>query len=103
MSTEIREEQELMMLLNKKTADERLAAFIMNLSSRFKRRNLSATQFQLSMSRGDIANYLGLAVETISRLLTRFQEKGLIDFQNRFLTITNITELSILAGTSCHD
>jgi len=102
MSSEIRDEQDLMLLLSKKNADERFASFIMNLSARFKRRGLSGREFQLSMSRGDISNYLGLAVETVSRLITRLQKRDLIKIQDRFVQITDIKGLSILAGTSCH-
>ncbi|WP_168204138.1 fumarate/nitrate reduction transcriptional regulator Fnr [Aliikangiella coralliicola] len=102
MSGEIREEQELMMLLNKKNADERFAAFIMNLSARFKRRGLSDKEFQLTMTRGDIGNYLGLAVETVSRLVTRLQKQELIAIQDRYIQIVNQVGLSQLAGTACH-
>lgn len=102
MSGEIREEQELMMLLSKKNADERFASFIMNLSARFKRRGLSEKEFQLTMTRGDIGNYLGLAVETVSRLVTRLQKKELIAIQDRYIEITDMEGLSSLAGTACH-
>lgn len=103
MSGEIREEQELMMLLSKKNADERFAAFIMNLSARFKRRGLSGREFQLTMTRGDIGNYLGLAVETVSRLVTRLQKQSLIGIQDRYVEITDMEGLSQLAGTACHN
>ena len=102
MSGEIRDEQELMMLLNKKNADERFAAFVMNLSARYKRRGLSDHEFILSMTRGDIGNYLGLAVETVSRLITRLQKKNLISMKDRYLNILDKEGLSQLAGVSCH-
>lgn len=102
MSGEIREEQELMMLLSKKNAEERFAAYIMNLSARFRRRGLSDREFQLTMTRGDIGNYLGLAVETVSRLVTRLQKRNLIAIQDRYIEIINMKELSELAGTGCH-
>ncbi|MET1253878.1 fumarate/nitrate reduction transcriptional regulator Fnr [Aliikangiella maris] len=102
MSGEIREEQDLMMLLSKKNADERFAAFIINFSGRFKRRGLSNKEFQLTMTRGDIGNYLGLAVETVSRLVTRLQKQGLISIQDRYIQIKDMEGLSSLAGTSCH-
>lgn len=103
MSGEIRDEQDLMMLLSKKNADERFAAFIINLSSRFKRRGLSGKEFQLTMTRGDIGNYLGLAVETVSRLVTRLQKRELIAIHDRYVEIVDMDGLSELAGTSCHD
>jgi len=102
MSQEIREDQELMMLLNKKAADERLAAFMINLSQRFGRRGLSSSAFRLTMTRSDIGNYLGLAVETVSRLLTRFQTNELIAVQDKEISILNVEELSAMAGTRCH-
>ena len=102
MSQEIREDQELMMLLNKKAADERLAAFLINLSQRFGRRGLSSSVFHLTMTRSDIGNYLGLAVETVSRLFTKFQQKQYIQVQDKEITIVDIDSLSQLAGTSCH-
>ncbi|WP_144393662.1 fumarate/nitrate reduction transcriptional regulator Fnr [Pleionea sediminis] len=102
MSQEIREDQELMMLLNKKAADERLAAFIINLSQRFGRRGLSSSQFRLTMTRSDIGNYLGLAVETVSRLFTKFQQNELIDVNDKEVSISDAEALSSLAGTRCH-
>jgi CRP/FNR family transcriptional regulator len=102
MSQEIREDQELLMLLNKKAADERLAAFLINLSQRFGRRGLSSLKFRLTMTRSDIGNYLGLAVETVSRLLTKFQQNHYIGVQDKEIEILDITSLSELAGTRCH-
>lgn len=78
MSKELREEQQMMMLLSKKSAEERIASFLINLAARFKRRGFSGTSYRLTMSRADIANYLGLAVETVSRVFTRFQKQGLL-------------------------
>jgi len=102
MSGEIRDEQELMMLLSKKNADERFAAFVINLSARFRRRGLSDKEFQLTMTRGDIGNYLGLAVETVSRLVTRLQNQNLISIQDRYIRIEDMEGLTKLAGVNCH-
>lgn len=75
MSSEIKGDQEMILLLSKKNAEERLVAFIYNLSRRYAERGFSsAREFCLTMTRGDIGNYLGLTVETISRLLGRFQK-----------------------------
>lgn len=87
MSQEISHDANLLMLLGKKTADERLASLLLSLSSRLSQRGFSPTEFNLSMSRNDIANYLGLAVETVSRLFTRFQEKGLIKVDGKFVQL----------------
>ncbi|TVP87570.1 MAG: fumarate/nitrate reduction transcriptional regulator Fnr [Pseudomonadaceae bacterium] len=78
MSREIRDSQQMMLLLSKKTAEQRMATLLLDLSARYRTRGYSATSFRLSMSRHDIADYLGLAVETVSRVLTRFAQAGLI-------------------------
>lgn len=87
MSAEIKHDHDLMMLLNKRTADERLMYFIANLSQRFEERGFSPKQFNLTMTRNEIGNYLGLTVETISRLLTRFQKEGIILVDGKLITI----------------
>lgn len=78
MGKELREEQQMMLLLSKKSSEERLASFLLNLAARYKRRGFSGTTFRLTMSRSDIANYLGMAVETVSRMFTRFQKQGIL-------------------------
>jgi CRP/FNR family transcriptional regulator len=83
MSQEILDNQELMLLLGKKNADERLATFLLSLSRRFQRRSYSPSQFNLSMSRSDIGNYLGMAEETVCRVFTRFQDDGLLTTERR--------------------
>ncbi|MCR4297600.1 MAG: helix-turn-helix domain-containing protein, partial [Gallionella sp.] len=89
--------QGLMLLLGKKNAEERLATFLLTLSQRFAMRNYSATQFNLSMSRGDIGNYLGLAEETVCRILARFHEEGLIASERRRIVLNNLDRLSSIA------
>jgi CRP/FNR family transcriptional regulator len=69
------------------SADERMAAFLTDLGQRYAARGFSGTQFQLSMSRGDMANYLRLAAETVSRVLSRFRSQGLIEVEGRQLVI----------------
>lgn len=100
MSTEIHRDQEMILLLSKKNAEERLAAFISNLAIRFGNRGFSPKEFRLTMTRGDIGNYLGLTVETISRLLGRFQKAGLIEVKGKYISIVNFNELNKLAGNS---
>lgn len=87
MSAEIKQDHDLMMLLNKRTAEERLIYFLAHLSKRFEDRGFSPRQFNLSMTRNEIGNYLGLTVETISRLLTRFQKEGIIQVDGKLITI----------------
>ncbi|UTW07708.1 fumarate/nitrate reduction transcriptional regulator Fnr [Pseudomonas benzenivorans] len=98
MSREIREDQHMMLLLSKKTADERIASFLVNLSARFSARGFSAQQFRLAMSRNEIGNYLGLAVETVSRVFTRFQRNKLLEAEGKEVHILDSVELCALAG-----
>lgn len=100
MSREIRDDQQMMLLLSKKTADERIATFLVNLSARFRARGFSANQFRLAMSRNEIGNYLGLAVETVSRVFSRFQQNELIAAEGKEIRILNSIELCALAGGS---
>ena len=79
------------------SADERLAAFLLELSSRFDARGFSARAFRLTMARTDIANYLRLASETVSRVLRRFQESGLVRVDGREIELTDLPRLRDLA------
>ncbi len=98
MSDEIKTDQEMLSLLNRKNAEQRLATFVVMLSNRQKARGLSPFEFRLSMTRGDVGNYLGLTVETISRLLNRFDKQGLLTVNGKFITINQIEELADIAG-----
>lgn len=98
MSNEINYDQEMLLMLNKKKAEERLAAFLANLSTRFGERGFSKKEFRLTMTRGEIGNYLGLTVETISRLLSRFQKAEIIKVEGKFITILNADELFKVAS-----
>lgn len=103
MSQEITREQSVMLLLGSMRAEQRFAAFLMNLSSRYATRGYSSTQFQLRMGREEIGNYLGLTIESISRLLSKFKKQGLLKVSNRDLEIVDLTALkAVAAGTqSC--
>lgn len=79
------------------SADERLAAFLTGLSERLANRGYSATRVHLVMSRADIANYLRLATETVSRVLRRFQDEGLIEVERREVAIRALPRLKHLA------
>ena len=97
MSQEILDNQELMLLLGKKNADERLATFLLSLSRRFQKRSYSPSQFNLSMSRSDIGNYLGMAEETVCRVFTRFQDDGLLTTERRQVQLLDHDRLKSLS------
>lgn len=100
-SEELRSENEILLLLGKRSAETRLAALLINISSRYARRGYSSSRFLLSMPRTDIANYLGLTAETVSRLFSRFQKRELIETSGRDVKILDLIGLSELAGTHC--
>jgi CRP/FNR family transcriptional regulator len=102
MSQEIVKDQDLMLQLNKKSAEQRFASFLINLSYRFGRRGMSSFNFRLPMPRSDIGNYLGLAVETISRLINQLQKDDLVLIRQREVQIEDMHNLSILSGSICH-
>jgi CRP/FNR family transcriptional regulator len=91
---EITSDQRMLLLLGKRSAEERLATFLLSLSKRYKSRGLSATEFNLPMSRQDIGNYLGLAIETVSRLFAQFQNAGLLRVNRRQVVLTDLEKLS---------
>lgn len=79
------------------TAEERLAAFLVSMSDRLNARGYSATHFLLAMPRRDIANYLRLATETVSRVFKRFQKEGLIEVDRRDIRLTDQAQLQEMA------
>lgn len=100
MSQEITREQSVMLLLGNMRAEQRFAAFLTNLSSRYSVRGYSSTSFQLRMTREEIGNYLGLTIESISRLLSKFKKRGWIKVSNRDLELLEPSTLkAVAAGT----
>lgn len=99
MSREIQFDEHLMTLLGKKSSEARLAAFLLSLSKRFGERGFSRQEFNLTMSRNDIANYLGLAVETVSRLFTRFQQLGLLEVNRKLVQLIDMEGMHQMAGS----
>ena len=93
MSREIVREQGLMLLLGTMRADARVAAFLLSLSQRFADRGYSPREFNLRMSREEMGSYLGLKLETVSRAISRFQEKKLICAQHRYIKLDDIDGL----------
>ncbi len=95
---EIARDHAMLRLLARKSAEQRLAMFLVNFSERLAARGFSADEFNLSMSRNDIGNYLGLALETVSRLLARFQQQGLIQVNRRYVRLLGQDALRALSG-----
>ena len=81
------------------TADERMAAFLVALSRRHAARGFSGSTFNLTMARVDIANYLRLAPETVSRVLRRFQDEGLLRIERREVELIDRARLHVLASS----
>jgi CRP/FNR family transcriptional regulator len=96
MSREIVRDHGVMMLLGVMRAEERLAAFLLNLSQRFTARGYSPTEFNLRMTRGEIGSYLGLKLETVSRAFSRFNEEGLISVHQKHIQIRDAAGLKKL-------
>jgi len=93
LAREIVRDHGVMLLLGSMRAEERLATFLLNLSRRFVRRGYSASDFHLRMTREELGSYLGLKLETVSRLFSQFQADGLIDVQQKHVRILDIPGL----------
>lgn len=98
MSHEITVDQQLITLLSKNSADERVASLMLSISARNARRKLSSTHFRLPMSRVDIGNYLGLTVETVSRVFSRMQKLNLLRVDNKEIEILDPSGLREMAN-----
>jgi CRP/FNR family transcriptional regulator len=91
-------DQGIMLLLGSMRAEERLAAFLLNLSQRLAARGLSPTHLQLRMSRQEIGSYLGLKLETVSRTFSQFQNSGLIGVKARSVALLDLPALRTFVG-----
>lgn len=98
MSQEILRDQSAIRFLGILRADERMASLMLNLSARYAMRGFSPRRFRLRMSRDDMARYLGLQLETVSRLLAQFRSLGLIRLERRELEILDMRRLESLAA-----
>ncbi len=90
LSREISNENQLLLTINKRSAEERIASFLISLSSRFKKLGYSAKEYNLPMSRQEIGNYLGLTIETVSRLFSKFQRNGLVTINRKSIRLENL-------------
>jgi CRP/FNR family transcriptional regulator len=98
LAREISRDHSVMLLLGSMRAEERLATFLLNLSERYRSRGYSSTEFVLRMTREEIGSYLGLKLETVSRLFSRFQDEGLLKVSGRNVKLTDIGKLRQLVG-----
>lgn len=98
MSRELTQDQRHLLSLGTMRAEEKLAAFLLSLSQRLAARGYLNNEFDLRMSRVDIGSYLGIQIETVSRMLSRFAESGLIQIQQRHIKLIDMNGLYELAG-----
>ena len=102
MSREIVRENGVMLLLGSMRADERLAAFLLNLVQRLHARGFSQSELVLRMTREEIGSYSGLKLETISRTFSKFVEEGIVEVKQRHVRIMNPDALKLIVNTqSC--
>lgn len=99
MSHEIVHDQNLMMLLATTPAEARVVTFLLDLSTRFVARGYSGTEFLLRMTREEIGSYLGLKLETVSRVFSRLQQLELIEVDNKHICLVDMNALRALIGT----
>jgi CRP/FNR family transcriptional regulator len=96
MSGEIVRESGLMMLLGTMSAEQRVAAFLISVSQRLSARGYSAAEFNLRMTRNEIGSYLGIKLETVSRMLSKLQKEGLVDTRGKRIRILDLDSLTRL-------
>src|ERR1035437_4252144 len=97
MSNEILQEEDAMLRLGNMRAEQRFAAFLVDLGSPYAERGYSFRRFELRMSREDIANYLGLSIESVSRLLSKFKQQDWLRVNGRELELLDLVSLDALA------
>ena len=100
LSRELTQDQRHLLSLGSLRAEERLASFLLNLSDRLAARGYSPIEYHLRMSREEIGSYLGIQLETVSRLFSRFTESGLIQIKQRHIKLIDMDGLLELAGKS---
>lgn len=98
---EIAHNQRLLLSLGQQQTDERLANFLLQVSSHYQSRGFSNKEFVLPMSRQDLSNYLGMAVETLSRIISRMTDDSIIKVERRMVIIADMKKLEALAHSSC--
>ena len=100
MSREIVREHGVMLLLGSMRAEERVAAFLLNLTQRLHARGFSQSELVLRMTREEIGSYLGLKLETVSRTFSKFMEDGIVEVKQKNLHILNPEALKLIVNTA---
>ena len=103
MSKELTNENELLLTLCNKNAEEKIATFLISLSKRFEQRGYAADKFKLAMSRQDIGNYLGLTIETVSRIFSKLQRDHIISIDHKMVEIENMEILHQVCSKTIGD
>lgn len=93
MGEQIVRETSQMMLLGSLNAEERVATFLLDVSERHAKRGYSPSEFHLRMTREEMGSYLGMTLETVSRMLSRFQKRGIIEMEGKLIRIADFTAL----------
>jgi len=101
MSREIVRDHGVMLLLGSMRAEERLAAFLLNLTQRLHARGYSQSALVLRMTREEIGSYLGLKLETVSRTFSKFNEEGILDVKQRQISVLDLEALKKLVNQTC--
>ncbi|MDQ8032230.1 helix-turn-helix domain-containing protein [Bordetella genomosp. 1] len=102
MGRELSQEQTMLVRLGSMRAEERLAAFLVDLSRRMEARGYSPSEFNMRMTREDIGSYLGLTLETVSRLFSRLAEAGLIAIRQRNVKLLDLAAIRRVYAPDCH-
>ncbi|MEE9446134.1 MAG: fumarate/nitrate reduction transcriptional regulator Fnr [Cocleimonas sp.] len=100
---EIAHNQSLLLSLGQQQTDERFATFLLTMSEHYQSRGFSSKEFVIPMSRQDLSNYLGMAVETLSRIISRMTESGIIKIDRRMVVISDSEKLHRLAHSYCQN
>jgi CRP/FNR family transcriptional regulator len=98
IANDICRDQNMLLVLGSRTAEERLTLFLLDLAGRFRERGYSSSEFVLRMTREEIASYLGLKLETVSRLFSHLQEEGLLQIQGRAVKLLDVPALKHRVG-----
>lgn len=96
LSREVAREQNLLLMVGGVRAEARVAAFLLSLSERYRQRGYSSCEFVLRMTRAEIGSYLGLTLETVSRVLSHFRAQGLIRVEKKAVRLFDVAALRAL-------